>query len=93
MSPLIGPVIDPNRTESESLSDNCSKINGDISDEIGSGELVTEEELGTEDLEGHEWLMSAQWKHKESAVKQILKLLKCTILGKVARSIFLLKEI
>ncbi len=51
---LVGPATDPNRTESKSLSDNCGKINGDMSNGVGDEELVKEEELGTEDLEGLE---------------------------------------
>ena len=32
LSPLVGPATYPDRTESESLSDNCGKSNGDIRD-------------------------------------------------------------
>ena len=40
-----GPSTDPNRTESESLSNNCGKNNGEMSNGMGGEELVTEEEL------------------------------------------------
>ncbi len=54
LSPLVGPATDPYRNESESLSNNCGKSNGNMSDGVGSEELATEGELGTEDLEGLE---------------------------------------
>ena len=49
LSPLVGPSTDPNRTESKSLSDNCGKSNGEMSDGVGGEELVTEEELVMEE--------------------------------------------
>ena len=49
LSPLVSPSTDPNRTESESLNDNCGKSNGEMSDGVGDEELVTEEELVMEE--------------------------------------------
>ena len=49
LSPLVGPSTDPNRTESESLSDNCGKSNGEMSDGVGGEELVTKKELVIEE--------------------------------------------
>ena len=70
---LVGLSTDPDRTKNKSLSDNCGKSNGDMSDGVGDKELVTEEELmmeekleteeeiETKDLEGPEQLMSTQF--------------------------------
>ena len=49
LSPLVGSSTNPIRTESESFSDNCGKSNGEMSDGVGSEELVTEEELVMEE--------------------------------------------
>ena len=45
LSPLVGPSTDSNRTKSKSLSDNCGKSNGEMSNRVGGEELVIEEEL------------------------------------------------
>ena len=49
LNALVGLPTDPKRTESKSLSDNCSTSNGNMSDGVGREELVTEEEIVTEE--------------------------------------------
>ena len=48
LSPLVGLFTDPEHIKSKSLSDNCGKSNGNISNRVGGKELVMKEKLVTE---------------------------------------------
>lgn len=62
-----------------------------MSNEVGYEELLTEEKfviekklerkgkIEKENFKSFEWWINAPWKYKKSAIKQIMKLLKCTI--------------
>ena len=49
LNPLVGLFLNPDRTKSENLNDNCSKSNSNMSNRVGNEEFVTEEELVTEE--------------------------------------------